>query len=342
MIASMELEDAPGVVIAGRYALVERAGAGGMATVWRAVSRGAAGFERPVAVKRILDSLSNDESFVRMFVEEARVGSHLVHPNIVQVLDFGLDERGHYLVMEWVEGLDLATWVRSFVDHGERTPWPLVAGIGIEMLRALGAAHERVDALGQPAPVFHRDVAPQNVLLAQTGVVKVCDFGLARAMDRVRITQPNVVKGKVSYLAPEMTLGRPASAQTDLFAVGIVFWEALTGVRLFDGRNDAAVVMLVREARVPPLTDARPDVPAALAAIVHRALDRYPSARFDSAQDMARGLADALRGTDARADTSAVGRSVVEARRRLRLAGAGDPDPVDSDPIIELEDRKIR
>ncbi len=143
------MADTPGTMLAGRYQLVEQAGEGGMATVWRALTRGAAGFLRPVAVKRIRPELAVDPSFVAMFVEEARVGADLTHPNVVQIHDFGEDEHGHhFLVMEWVEGVDLRRWSQSYIKAGWHAPWHLVAAIGIEALRGLGAAHGRTDPWG--------------------------------------------------------------------------------------------------------------------------------------------------------------------------------------------------
>jgi serine/threonine-protein kinase len=174
-----------GKVLAEKYELIDVAGEGGMATVWRARTRGAAGFARTVAVKRILEGLSDNPEFVAMFVEEARVVADLSHPNVVQIHDFDADDEGNYfLVSEWVEGLTLSAWCIAHESVGWKTPWPLLCGVGIEVLKGLGAAHERRDEEGRPAPVFHRDVTPHNVLLGLNGIVKLTDFGLASAMDR--------------------------------------------------------------------------------------------------------------------------------------------------------------
>src|SRR5437764_9906102 len=161
----MSAHDAPGKLIAGKYELLMAAGEGGMAVVWKAIARGAGSFAKQVAVKRIQAGKTADPSFIKMFEEEARVGSQLEHPNIVHIMDFGREpDGGYYLVMEWCEGLDMFQWVRSFqraagAGQGPRpTPWPLVAAIGIEVLRGLGAAHERVMQDNSPAPVYHRDV----------------------------------------------------------------------------------------------------------------------------------------------------------------------------------------
>jgi serine/threonine-protein kinase len=310
--------DTPGRIIAGKYELVSCAGEGGMAVVWKAVIRDAAGAGRAVAVKRLHPASDADPHFVKLFEEEARVGSHLRHPNIVQVLDFGLDEEGsYYLVMEWVEGLDMLQWIQSFSRAAERIAWPLVAAIGIEVCRALSAAHERVDERGVPAPVYHRDVSPSNVLLSMSGAVKLGDFGLARAMDRARMTDPNVIKGKLAYCAPELIKGGAPSPQTDLYALGVVLWEALAQRRLFTGKNDFDVLLAVVKNEIPRLETIRSDLPPSLTAAVHRALAFDPVARFMSATEMAQALTDVLGPERSRGTTELLGESVRAARIRL-------------------------
>jgi serine/threonine-protein kinase len=310
--------DAPGRIIAGRYELVSRAGEGGMAVVWKARTHGAGPFAKPVAIKRIQDAKRANPQFVRMFEEEARLGSRLQHPNIVQILDFGLDEEGsYYLVMEWIEGLDMLQWVRAFSGGLRETPWPLVAAIGIEVCRALAAAHESVDATGAPAPVYHRDVSPSNVLLSTDGVVKLSDFGLARAMDRASMTRPNAIKGKLAYCAPELIAGAKPSPQSDLFALGVVLWEALAQRRLFTGKNDLELLLAVRRGEVPLLTTLRRDIPQSLALAVHQALAGDPNARYENCRVMAHALAAVLGSEGEHADAERLGASVRAARAEL-------------------------
>lgn len=310
--------DRPGQVLDGKYELIEAVGRGGMAIVWRAETRGAAGFRRPVAVKRIEQGFKGYPEIEAMFVEEARVGAALRHPNIVQIHDFGVDEQGeHYLVSEWVEGIHLGDYVRSFAGLDQPTPWPLIAAIGVEVLRALEAAHSRRDRQGRLAPILHRDVSPPNILLDVHGVVKLADFGMARAMDRGRTTQPDMVKGKLSYLAPEMVLGMGPSVQSDLFGLGVVLWEALTAERLFDARTDAEVIDKLRDARVPLLSMRRPDLPMGLTSVVHRVLEREPKRRYASAREMMAALVRELRVLPGSTDSTSLGRSVAEARARL-------------------------
>lgn len=303
-----------------------------MATVWRAVVRGAAGFSRTVAVKKIKAEFRAIRNYIDMFVEEARVGSDLAHPNIVQVYDFCTDADGaYYLVMEWVEGIDLGNFIRSYREAGISTPWPLVVAIGIGTLRGLGAAHERARDDGTIAPVIHRDVSPHNVLLGANGVVKLTDFGLARARDRVySLTAPGTVKGKLSYLAPEVTLGQSASPQSDLFGMGTVLWEALAGQRLFDARTDLEVFKQIRNCEIRPLAGMRPDIPPALIGAIENALEKDPKDRFESARAMAFTLAEILKSSHATTDAQqALGTTVMEAKRRLaaRTKGITDNQP---------------
>jgi len=334
-----------GHVVDGKYELVELAGEGGMATVYKAVARGAAGFSRTVAVKKLRPELRAIRNYIDMFVEEARVGSDLAHPNIVQVYDFCSDAEGsYYLVMEWVEGMDLGRFIRAFTDFGQPTPWPMVAGIGIGALRGLGAAHERKKADGSLVPVIHRDVSPHNILLGVNGVVKLTDFGLARARDRVfSLTAPGTVKGKLSYLSPEVTYGQPATPLSDLFAMGTVIWEALAGQRLFEGKSDLDVFKQIRNCEVRSLAKIRPDLPRALCDIVERSLAADPAKRYPSARSMAVALAEILKTAASTGDAqAALGTAVHDARTRLfRRAAGKDDQPTWTYAISEVRSVEI-
>jgi eukaryotic-like serine/threonine-protein kinase len=312
--------------LAGKYELVELAGLGGMAEVFRAYTHGAEGFRRTVAVKRILDHLSANPEFVGMFVEEARVTAALSHPNIASIHDFGQDRDGaFFLVLEWVDGVTLLDWRQAYDRHAEATPWPLVAAIGIEVLKALGAAHENTDEDGFRVPVYHRDVTPQNVMIGVNGVVKLTDFGLARAMDRARVTQPEIVKGKVAYLAPELLQpGSEPTVQTDVFGFGIVLWEVLAGRKLFEGPSPIDVLLKLRDARVPSLQELRPDIPRALHDAIHKALAKEPGDRHASARAMVRALANILRMTPESTSAEVVGRTVRVVRERMRPEGSAE------------------
>ena len=318
----MKGRDSSGVpLIAGKYELLDRAGEGGMAVVWRGVMHGAAGFSRPVALKQMKPELREQERQVAMFVEEARLGSCLLHPNIIQVLDFVDDSEGSYwLVTEWVEGLDLGSLLRYYRARHERIPWPLATLVGIGALRGLAAAHERHAADGSPVPIIHRDVSPQNLLLGVGGAVKLSDFGLARARDRTSVlTTPGFIKGKLGYLAPELVGGAQASPHSDLFSLGSVLWEALAGHPLFTGKNDREVMRAIHRGQVPPVSSERPGLPKLLVLAISRALARTPAERHPTATMMAQDLEAALAGalTSTLETQMRLGRAVADARRLL-------------------------
>jgi serine/threonine protein kinase len=322
--------DTPGTVLGGRYELLERAGAGGMAVVWRARTLGVGGFTRAVAIKRIAPHLAANEGFIEMFVEEARVVSRLGHPLIAQVHDFGVDDDGrHFIVMEWVEGIDLSDLGESYLALMRPVPWPIVAAIGIEALGALESAHNHKGRDGTPAPVFHRDVTPQNIRLSVEGFVKLTDFGIARAMDRTRsMTSPGSWKGKLSYLAPEQVHGGPASPRTDVFSLAVCMWETLAGQKLFEAPTDMQVVFQVEAAEIPDARALRPDVPASLWEVLKCALARDPKDRFQSAHSMARALAHLLRTTTNELTHSRRIAEIVHiARQQLGYRSLFDDDP---------------
>jgi serine/threonine protein kinase len=310
-----------GAVIGGRYELLELVGEGGMSTVWRGVSRATEVFARPVAVK-VMKGFSAAQPHLGMFLEEARIGAELQHAHLIQVLDFVADPgppTAYCLVMEWIDGMDLRSLVRAMARLDRPLPWALVAHVGVGVLRGLAAAHERRLRDGTPAPVIHRDVAPGNILLGQNGGIKLADFGMARARDRgSKLTAPGVVKGTVSYMAPETLRGKPPVPQSDLFSLACTLWEALAGERLFDAPSDAEVVAKIREGRVRPLADLRPDVPPRLVAAVHRALATEPEARFSSARAMVQELGEVLRTAGPWVDADViVGTTVAQARDAL-------------------------
>lgn len=327
----------PGDLIAGRYRLVEIAGRGGMADVWRAEVEGDMGFRRVVAVKQMHPALAEQRNYVDMFVEEARLGAMLESHNLPQVHDFIAEDGNFYMVMEWIEAVDLGTWTRFHFERGESPRWELVGAIGVGILRGLAAAHERAGPDGTIVPVVHRDVSPHNVLLTTRGLVKLIDFGLAMAWDReTDTTDPGVVKGKMSYLSPEIVSGGRPIPHSDQFAVGSVLWEALVGRKLFDGHNDYETYVRLRECQVQPLRPLRPDVPADFAALLHRALSPQPAQRFPSAREFARQIGTTLKKVQLRKDLHTVlAKSVNDARGAMGL-GFRTGDLSALTPVAEL------
>jgi serine/threonine-protein kinase len=324
------------MIVGGRYELLEVAGRGGMADVWRGRVRGDSGFVREVAVKQMHASLASQPQYVAMFVEEARVGSSMQSPNVAEIHDFVHDRGYYYMVLEWIEGVDLGTWIKWHVGRGEQTRWELVAAIGVGILRGLAAAHERVGADGRPLPMVHRDVSPHNVLLTTRGMVKLIDFGLVLAPDRVQeLTEPGVVKGKMSYLAPEIVAGGRPLPASDQFATGSVLWEALVGRKLFDGSTDYETYCRLRDCVVPPLRPLRPDVPPGFTQIIHRALSASVDTRFPSAREMARQIGTVLKKVKLRKDLHAVLAKSVHEIRNLS-DGPVRPERSEATPLPEL------
>jgi serine/threonine-protein kinase len=211
-----------------------------------------------------------------------------------------------------------------------------VAAIGIEVLRGLGAAHDRRTDSGEPAPVIHRDVSPSNVLLGVNGTAKLTDFGLARAMDRASMTRPNVIKGKLAYCAPELISGAKANPRTDIFGLGVVLWEAIAQKRLFTGKNDLEVLLAVRKGAIPSLTTERDDVPAPLDTVIQQALAQSPEERFQTATEMARALASVLRTTTEQTDAEPLGASVRAARERLGKSAPSTAGQVAAAPLPDV------
>jgi len=318
----------PGSIIGGRYQLVDIVAEGGLSTVWQGVARTTEVFARPVAVKVMKRQFSMvGGPYMSMFLEEARIGAQLQHSNLIQVLDFivetTIEGPVYCLVLEWVEGIDLKKMIEVADRMQKPLSWPLVATIGVRVLRGLAAAHERRAHDGKLAPVLHRDCSPPNILLAQNGDIKLTDFGMALARDRIaEHTAPGYVKGTLSYMAPEILIGTPASPASDVFSLAATLWEALAGHRLFQAKTDAEVIELIRNHPAPPIFERRPDVPRSLAAVLTRALSPDPERRYPSARAMAAELGDILRAEGPAGDADEIVvkavAEVVAAKKTLR------------------------
>lgn len=279
----------------GRYLLHERFAVGGMAEIWRATAKGLGGFEKTVAIKRLHPQFSDDDQFVRMLEDEARVAVLLQHSNIVQIYDLGRVAGQHYIAMELVEGRDLFQVLRALHQQGERMPLEAAASVALELCHGLHYAHTRLHPESRrPLGVVHRDVSPQNVLLSWAGEVKLTDFGIVKAAMRSTITQAGTIKGKLFYMSPEQALGHDVDARSDVFSTGIVLFECLTSTPLYEDADNATLLGRVQAGEVRSPRTVRADVPSDLDAIVMRALAKRPSDRYASCQELGRALAAAL------------------------------------------------
>ena len=280
----------------GRYELGERIAEGGMAVVHKATLRGEAGFEKTVALKVMQPHFAGDATYEKMFLDEARIVAQLDHPNLIEVYDLGKDGGDLYMAMELVSGRSLAEIWDACRARGVRLRGDVVAWIGARVAEGLHHAHDLTDrASGTPQNLVHRDVNPSNVLITFDGHVKVIDFGLVHATDRLSKTSTGIVKGKIAYLSPEQTVGRTVDRRSDIFSLGVTLWELSADRRLFKQEVDSETVLLIRDAVVDDPTSFVPDFPSLLWLVLKRALAKEPEDRYLTAADFARDLVGVAR-----------------------------------------------
>ncbi len=274
-----------------RYDLLGEIATGGMATVYVAKLRGAHGFARTVAVKCMHPQYAKDPSFVDMFLDEARVAAKIRHPNVVPTLDIVREHDQLLIVLEYVEGETLSALLKGARKRGERISPAIACAVVHDLLCGLHAAHEATDDDGQPLGIVHRDVSPQNVIVGADGLSRVLDFGVAKASGRAHETRSGEIKGKVPYMPVEQLYGEELDRRADVYAAGVVLWETLTGERLFDAPNDAALVIKITESPIPSLKEKLGEsLPPEIDRVVMRALSREKADRYASALEMAEDL----------------------------------------------------
>ena len=285
----------PSSTVFGRYHLGPLVAKGGMASVYLARIQGSAGFEKSVALKLILPSLSEDQDFVAMFMDEARIASKIDHPNVCTVFDFGRVDGRYYLAMEYLRGQSLRHVLRRVYEFGPEPDWVrTLCTLMVQTCEGLHAAHELRDPDGLLLDVVHRDISPHNIFVTYDGVAKIVDFGIASARNREHHTTTGTIKGKLAYMAPEQLTGAELDRRVDVWALGIVLWEALTGRRLFRGRTDSETLFQVMTKEVPAPSSLTKNVPKELDAIVAKALQRDPSRRYADARAFGRALSEFL------------------------------------------------
>jgi serine/threonine-protein kinase len=326
--------------IFGRYVLTELIGEGGMAEVYLANVRVAEGLTKRVVIKKIRKDFADQREFTRMFVDEAKVALSLNHANIVQVFDFGQVHGTFYLAMELVEGVDLMRLFHAVRNAGDSFPPVIAAYFAHQVAAGLAYAHRKHDDYGQPLGIVHRDVSPHNIMVSYAGQVKILDFGIARTREHALarmdagatgrrgsgVTLEETIKGKVAYMSPEQATGRLVDLRSDVYSLGIVLYETLTGRLLFRDKDRIAALERVRTEPLVPLIQAAPNVPPDLAAIVDRALARDADQRYESARALQSDLAAYLHRADPVVDDEVLTNVVAQYARPVAPGGSAPVD----------------
>lgn len=275
----------------GKYLLLERIASGGMAEVYLSKSTGAVGVNKFVAIKRILPQYNNQQEFIEMFKEEAKIAVNLNHGNVVSIYDFGVEKSQFYLVMEFVDGRNLRQVLNELKKKGTQFTLDQIVFLMREVAAGLDHAHRCIDGTtGKPLNIVHRDMSPQNIMVSFEGEVKLIDFGIAKAETQLEVTKAGTLKGKYGYMSPEQADGQQIDPRTDIFSIGIVLWELLANDRLFTSNNEAAILRKIRECQIPSIRKINPSIPPELEAIVNKALAKDKNLRYQTASAFYRDL----------------------------------------------------
>jgi serine/threonine protein kinase len=305
----------------GRFEVIAEIGTGGMASVYVARSTGSGGFRRLVAIKVMHAHLSSDESFVDMFLDEARVAATIHHPNVVPIIDVGFEDGLVFLIMDYIEGDSFSNVEKVAISLRRRIPLGITLRVVLDALAGLHAAHELCDLEGNHLKIIHRDVSPQNIVVGVDGVSRIVDFGIAKAESRVTTTKVGMIKGKLNFMAPEQLRSAPLDRRVDVFGMGVTLWEAVTLRRLYAGENDFDTARRILTGEYPPLLDFDARLPPVLDEICKKALNPDPDQRFMSADEFADAIETHLAGSvasgrDVAAFISGVASQKLERERR--------------------------
>ena len=282
----------------GKYLLLDRISVGGMAEVFKAKSYGVEGFEKIIAIKRILPTMGEDRDFIKMFIDEAKIAGQLAHANICQIFELGRIDGSHFIAMEYIWGKDLLQIQNRLRKVKQQMPIPMGCFSIAKVLEGLDYAHRKRDPLGRPLEIVHRDCSPQNVLVSYEGEVKVIDFGIAKATSRNSRTMAGVLKGKFGYMSPEQVRGLPLDRRSDIFAIGTMLYECLTGERLFQGETDFSTLEKVRNVDIQSPRAINPAIPEVVEKIILKALAKDVDDRYQWCSEMLADLQAFLMGQD--------------------------------------------
>jgi serine/threonine-protein kinase len=270
----------------GKYSLIDRIAVGGMAEIFLARQAGLEGFEKTIAIKRIRPHLSQQKAFVKMFLNEAKLAAQLNHPNIVQIYDLGKISDSYFIAMEYIFGRDMRRIIPK--ADGMGIPFPMVYALKIasSVCEGLHYAHQKTDIYGNALNIVHRDVTPENIFVSFDGTVKVLDFGIAKAANQIEQTKAGEIKGKLSYMSPEQCMGRPLDHRSDIFSLGVVLYEWITGFKLFTGESEVGILKSITEGKIYAPSYFKADIPEAVERILMKALEKDREKRYQSAWDM--------------------------------------------------------
>ena len=319
----------------GQYTLQEKIAVGGMAEVWKARMRGVEGFQKTVAIKKILPHMGDNADFVSMFIDEAKLAAQLSHPNIIHIYDLGKIGRDYYIAMEYVEGKDLRSILNAARRRSLSLPLGLALLIAARLASALDYAHRKRDFDDRELGLVHRDVSPQNVLITFEGDIKLCDFGIAKAVSKANQTQMGALKGKLQYMSPEQAWGKNVDARSDIFSLGAILFEMLTGERLFPGDSEMSILEAVRDGRTRRARSVLPSVPPEVDELVEKALAQDPAQRYQSASEMQGRIETVLHGLKpmpSHTDLAAYMHRLLS----TDAAGAGDIADIAPEPLGAL------
>ena len=296
----------------GKYSLLHKLATGGMGEVWLARQSGPAGFDRFIAVKRLLPNLAENNEFVQMFLDEARLAARLTHPNICQVYEFGREGGSYYLAMEYMHGESLSSMLERSIKERKPLSQPVVAMIIQQALEGLHFAHEAKDEQGRPLNLVHRDISPSNIFVTYDGQVKLLDFGIAKAAHRITQTVAGSIKGKFGYIAPEVYKGMTIDRRVDLFAMGVVLWEMLTRRRLYKRAAEYEILRAIVEEEPPDPRTLDSSISQELAQTALKALAKLPGERYQTALEMRRAVSSFLRSLRDEMDAQALAEVMVQ------------------------------
>ncbi|MCB9641640.1 MAG: serine/threonine protein kinase [Myxococcales bacterium] len=294
-------EDQTSGVLFGNYQVIAKLATGGMAELFLAKQRGLAGISKTVVIKCVLPHLASSDDFVQMFLDEARVATHLQHPNIVQIFEVGQVRNVYYIAMEYIRGLDLKRirkQVYGLKEFQEAPPFNLFAGIISQAAAGLHYAHCATDEMGNPLGIIHRDVSPNNLLISFNGVVKIVDFGVAKAATQEHRTRAGMLKGRLSYMSPEQISGQPVKPSSDVFSLGIVLYELCTNRRLFKRANEAETVQAVLKHPITPPEKIFPSIHPELSRIIMKCMEREENKRYNNAEELRVDLENYMHSTE--------------------------------------------